>query len=551
MPVFIGCIALSPPVFAQKQINTLEYWIDGSSNSRIHRSIGAVSVNNWEEMINLSALTDGVHTFNSRFKDISGVWTNVQSHFFLKQTNAAGQGLVRKVNGLEYWIDGKSSSRTQRTLSGATPYNWEELLDYSTLNDGVHTFNVRFRDDGGVWTHAQSHFFLKQTNAAGQGLVRKVNGLEYWIDGKSTSRTQRALFAATPYNWEEQLDYSALNDGVHTFNVRFRDDGGVWTNTQSHFFLKQTNAAGQGLIRKINGLEYWIDGKSTSRTQRTLSAATPYNWEEQLDYSALNDGVHTFNVRFKDDGGVWTNTQSYFFIKIKRSADVIPIGENRITGYRVWFAEEPGFIPTFSTNVSPGIADVQDSVPLSFLPKGKHQIAYQFKDKRGVWSPVITDSITQNGKPDFSFTADKNSVMLGQSVKLTPRITLFIDSIVWSYGDGVTEVYFEPVHTYKAPGQFDVTATVWHKGSHEGIAYIEVKYIKVISSGVPKVEVVTLKIYPVPTNDVLSVETEMAAMKEISIISLNGTIIQKHLAKIRIKSNYPLGISRHKPIFFK
>ncbi|HPS10114.1 MAG TPA: hypothetical protein PK664_01970, partial [Paludibacteraceae bacterium] len=136
----------------------------------------------------------------------------------------------KTIRAVEWWTDGNTQMRTQQTVTPGGVYNWEELVTFTTLSDGVHTFNARFRDNEGVWTSVQSHFFLKQTTAVGTGLVKKITALEYWINGNSDARTKRTLTAQNPYNWEELLDYAAIPDGVNTFNARFMDEFGAWTN---------------------------------------------------------------------------------------------------------------------------------------------------------------------------------------------------------------------------------------------------------------------------------------------------------------------------------
>lgn len=77
----------------------------------------------------------------------------------------------KTIKTIEYWIDGNTEIRTQRSLTSTTTYNWVELIDFSTIIDGVHTANVRFCDSQGIWTSVQSHFFLKKTNSSGVGVT--------------------------------------------------------------------------------------------------------------------------------------------------------------------------------------------------------------------------------------------------------------------------------------------------------------------------------------------------------------------------------------------
>ena len=522
--VLLLLTVLPLPVTAQKTIRAVEWWTDGNTQMRIQQTVTPGAVYNWEELVPFSTLSDGVHTFNARFCDNEGVWTTVQSHFFLKQTTAAGTGTVKKITALEFWINGNSTNRTHRALTAQNTYNWEELLDYAAIPDGVNSFNARFRDEFGAWSTVQSHFFLKQTTAAGTGTMKKITALEYWINGNSDARTKRTLTAKNPYNWEELLDYSAIPDGVNTFNARFMDEFGAWTAVQSHFFLKQTTDAGAGMVKAITALEYWLDENSSSRTSRNLTPSNPYNWEELVELGAVTDGLHTLNVRFRDEFGKWTAVVSQFFFKNRDQ--LIPAGENKIVGYRLWYAAEPTFIHDVAITSPAVTLDLNDPVPVTYLPKGSWQISYQLRDSRGVWSPVITDTISKTNNAFFSFAADKREIYNGESVKFTPAVRHFIDSIVWSFGDGMTEVNFEPIHKYDSIGQFDVTATVWHKGSLEGIPFVEMKYISVLSTGISEPRVYTLRMYPVPTQHEITIESPSAQMVSVQVVSINGTMLK-------------------------
>ena len=522
--VLLLLTVLPLPVTAQKTIRAVEWWTDGNTQMRIQQTVTPGAVYNWEELVPFSTLSDGVHTFNARFCDNEGVWTTVQSHFFLKQTTAAGTGTVKKITALEFWINGNSTNRTHRALTAQNTYNWEELLDYAAIPDGVNSFNARFRDEFGAWSTVQSHFFLKQTTAAGTGTMKKITALEYWINGNSDARTKRTLTAQNPYNWEELLDYSAIPDGVNTFNARFMDEFGAWTAVQSHFFLKQTTDAGAGVVKAITALEYWLDENSSSRTSRNLTPSNPYNWEELVELGAVTDGLHTLNVRFRDEFGKWTAVVSQFFFKNRDQ--LIPAGENKIVGYRLWYAAEPTFIHDVAITSPAVTLDLNDPVPVTYLPKGSWQISYQLRDSRGVWSPVITDTISKTNNALFSFAADKREIYNGETVKFTPAVRHFIDSIVWSFGDGMTEVNFEPIHKYDSIGQFDVTATVWHKGSLEGIPFVEMKYISVLSTGISEPRVYTLRMYPVPAQHEITIESPSAQMVSVQVVSINGIMLK-------------------------
>ncbi|MBP9016662.1 MAG: hypothetical protein KBG17_02835, partial [Paludibacteraceae bacterium] len=367
-------LAFSPPIFSQNSIQLIEFWTDGNSESRTRQTISAASVFSWQDEINLATLVDGLHTFNARFKDEYGVWSPVETRFFVKQTNALGQGKLKKITALEYWMNGNSSNRTQRILNGQTTFAWEELIDVANISDGVNTFNARFKDEYGVWSPVETRFFVKQTNALGQGKLKKITALEYWMNGNSSNRTQRILNAQTTFAWEELIDVANIPDGVNTFNARFKDEYGVWSPVETRFFVKQSTALTEG-NKNITNLEYWMDGNTANRVSKTITPNNPYHWEELIPTDELQNGLHTFNVRWKDEKGIWTMVHTLFFVKDENQ--FTSLGENKIVGYRLWFSEEPDYFENIPVTAIENVVAINDSVPLTYLPKGRHQIAYQ------------------------------------------------------------------------------------------------------------------------------------------------------------------------------
>ncbi len=531
-------LAFSPPIFSQNSIQLIEFWTDGNSESRTRQTISAASVFSWQDEINLATLVDGLHTFNARFKDEYGVWSPVETRFFVKQTNALGQGKLKKITALEYWMNGNSSNRTQRILNGQTTFAWEELIDVANISDGVNTFNARFKDEYGVWSPVETRFFVKQTNALGQGKLKKITALEYWMNGNSSNRTQRTLNGQTSFTWEELIDVAGIPDGANTFNARFKDEYGVWSPIETRFFVKQSTTLSEG-NKNITNLEYWMDGNTVNRVSKAITPNNPYHWEELIPAEDIPNGLHTFNIRWKDEKGIWTMVHTQFFVKDENQ--FTSLGENKIVGYRLWFSEEPDYFENIPVASTENLIEINDSVSLTYLPKGRHQIAYQLKDARGVWSPVITDSIDKPDHALFSFVADKLEIAKGETVKFTPSTKLFIDSIIWNFGDGITEINFEPEHKYDSIGKFDVMATVWHQGTNEGVSYTEIKYITVISTGLLAPEVYTLKMYPVPAKNSFTIESPSIPMNSIQLVTLNGKVIKDVLPENPEKTVISIG----------
>jgi hypothetical protein len=117
---------------------------------------------------------------------------------------------------------------------------------------------------------------------------------------------------------EELIDVANIPDGVNTFNARFKDEYGVWSPVETRFFVKQSTALTEG-NKNITNLEYWMDGNTANKVSKTITPNNPYHWEELIPTEDIPNGLHTFNVRWKDEKGIWTMVYTQFFVKMKIS----------------------------------------------------------------------------------------------------------------------------------------------------------------------------------------------------------------------------------------
>ena len=94
---------------------------------------------------------------------------------------------AQQITAYEYWFDNAVANRLSKNLS--IPTSEATILDavsVSTLNDGVHTFNIRFKN-ATKWGAVTTQLFYKSSNSTGNG----VSGYEYWFDKDISNRTMR------------------------------------------------------------------------------------------------------------------------------------------------------------------------------------------------------------------------------------------------------------------------------------------------------------------------------------------------------------------------
>ncbi len=259
----------------------------------------------------ISSLNNGMHTFYTRSKDASGVWSVTNARLFYNSGSLAPS----KMNRVEYFFDvdpgfGKGASvpnisSTDTTLSF--------LPDISALNNGMHTFYTRSKDANGLWSVTNARLFYN----SGSLSLPKINRVEYFYDvdpgfGKATAVFFPSNIDVNNLNFS--LEISTLSKGIHQLYIRSMDAYKNWSITNASLFYY----AGSEVLPNIKRTEYFIDidpgfgnAISLNTTPVTESANVLYN----IEINSLSKGNHYLNVRSLDDNGVWSITNMLAFNK--------------------------------------------------------------------------------------------------------------------------------------------------------------------------------------------------------------------------------------------
>jgi len=281
-----------------------------------------------------------------------------------------------KIKGYQYWFDNNISSVKAVSISPDSIYSLSTSLPANSLGAGLHTFNVRFLDDSGRYSVALNTYFVKT-------IVSNITGYEYWIDNNYSSKTSQTLSPAVKGNINTPLNTGSISSGLHTFNIRFKDDSGYWSSVQIQYFYKTQ----QG---KITGYQYWVDNNYASNTTQSISPAANTVLNTALAPGSLTPGLHIFNIRFMDDGGAWSSLQSQYF--------TVDNTANEIVSYRYWF---DSIFNANNTHAMPALASI-DSLKTHLTStqtdSGRHAIHFQFRDKTGLWSSFTIDTFYKSSK---------------------------------------------------------------------------------------------------------------------------------------------------------
>lgn len=183
--------------------------------------------------------------------------------------------------------------------------------DITTPGIGLHKFNVRMKDNTGVWGPVFTNVINIQSGQS--SIIIAVSQAEYFWDTDPGEGNGTPVLAAdgTFDSVIEQLSATGVTtpgSGLHKFNVRIKDNRGVWGLVFSNVInIQQTSASP---IIAISQAEYfWDTDPGQGNGTALLAADTNFDSSfEQLADAGITlpaNGLHVFNVRIKDNMGVW------------------------------------------------------------------------------------------------------------------------------------------------------------------------------------------------------------------------------------------------------
>ena len=131
--------------------------------------------------IDVSSLSQGVHTLQTFVVTPSGAATNVSNHFFVRSTTD------KELSNMKcyYSIDGSERCALAGTHSNGT-YHFD--LDVAELEDGLHQLSYMLADVNGTSTETRTTFFIK-TPVGGNGIMQ----YEYWLNNNDSMKTTTKL----------------------------------------------------------------------------------------------------------------------------------------------------------------------------------------------------------------------------------------------------------------------------------------------------------------------------------------------------------------------
>lgn len=281
----------------------LMYWFDDETTLQYLDMTGGV------QMIDASAMEDGLHTLHYQVLCSNGVMTPAASVIFLR-TGFDTQGLINNTTfaSLRYWFDEDITAKTTEVNEGIM------LIDTEDLTDGLHTVHYQIMDSQGVLCSPASAIFLKLEGQPETGIVATTaKSIRYWFDTDLSTLTVVDASQGT-----QAIDVSGLLSGLHTLYYQIEDSDGMVGPPATGIFLKEFEPMAESGINVITKYQYWLNDNSVDLQTVTLPEEnTSYQLISLLPvvkkpirsssfHFEVNNGVPTmyakndFHIRFHD-----------------------------------------------------------------------------------------------------------------------------------------------------------------------------------------------------------------------------------------------------------
>ncbi len=314
-----------------------------------------------------------------------------------------GIALNYTIDQITSWVGYSLDGQPNATLAGNTTL--------PIMLDGAHSLIVYGNGTTGIMGASATVYFSIDTPPTGSILINNGDAytgstsvtltLNYSDPGSGVSQVRYSNDASTWSGWESASSTKAWSlssgDGTKTVYYQIRDNGGHISTTYSDTIILDTSTP-RGGIQINNGAAY------TNVTTVNLSLL------------AQDDGSGVSQMRFSNDGGVWSSWEPY------------------------------------STSKSWGL-QAGDGVKYVFV---------QYKDLVNL-TVTAYQNITLDMNPPNANAGQNQTVTVNAIVTFNgggSSDNTGIASYLWDFGDGTTGTGVTPTHTYTNVGTYTVKLTV-------------------------------------------------------------------------------------------
>ncbi len=396
--LFFTCIVAG----AQNRITRYEYWFNANYQGRQQINIVPAAQVNFQGSFSTAGLSDGLNLLHLHFGDDSSRYSATLSQFFIRRTPSSIA--TGRINAYQYWFDNNLSGNVLQTVTPSAIFNLNGAFDVTGLSNGLHFFNIRFRDNINMWSHPVTQFFYKSASVPGAA-ANEITAFQYWFDSDFQLAVTEQVSPQSVLSFSSAIATNTLSPGIHILKVRFRDVNGHWSAAISQFVYVNPSS-GSSDSNLLTKMQYWFDDNVMNPVTMSVDAQALVQIGEILNARTLSDGLHKLNMRFADTTGHWSGTITQFFFKTEGGN----VTNNVITGYRYWFNNDQQDKMVVHSTPAQSVVTVNTNIDMGCLTAGSNRIHLQFQDRAGLWSSGTTDTLTVFLPPSniYRFTGNGN-----------------------------------------------------------------------------------------------------------------------------------------------
>ncbi len=206
-----------------------------------------------------------------------------------------------------------------------------------------------------------------------------ISAWEFWFNNSYDDRQTYSINSAEEHYLLEDIDVSALPDGVNVLNIRSKNENNLYSSTFSKVFYKTSEI--QEFSKNLAGYEMWFNNDYENRQVNSISTVTTHHLISEVDVSALPDGVNVVNIRYKNENNLSSSTFSKVFYK-----ESVTVESNKfLAGYELWFNNdyENRQVNSVSANSEHHLLA---EIDVSDLPDGVNTLNIRYKNENNLYS---------------------------------------------------------------------------------------------------------------------------------------------------------------------
>lgn len=305
---------------AQLAVNQAEYFWDTDPGEGLGTAITAAdgNFNGSLEKIALSGLgapSVGLHKFSVRLKDNTGAWSPVFTNVIRVEPTTTP--IPVSLTQAEYFWDtdpGEGNATVITAVDGNLNSTFEKiaLSGLGAPSVGLHKFSCRIKDNAGEWSPVFTNVVMVEPNTTPTPI--SLIQAEYFWDTDPGEGNATALLA-TDSNFDSTFEKVAVaglgapSIGLHKFSFRVKDNQGVWGPVATNVIVVEATTTPTPI--NLTQAEYFWDTDPGEGNGMAFDAVdgnfdTTFEKISKTGIAIVNPvGLHSFNVRVKDNTGAW------------------------------------------------------------------------------------------------------------------------------------------------------------------------------------------------------------------------------------------------------